>query len=122
MLQFFPNKDQPSNRIQAGASITLPQKAPDPKTRKVSAEIEITDPPGTGHMLVIVSRYPRDFSALGKGLIGPWSELVTGPPAEALARQAGAGPSVYAGKMVCPAGEACVDDYGAALVDFQIVK
>ena len=122
LLQFFPNKDLPSNRIQAGASITLPQKAPDPKTRKVSAEIEITDPPGTGHMLVIVSAYPRDFSALGKGLINQWSEFVTGPQAEALARQAGAGPSIYAGKMLCPAGEACVDNYGAALVDFQIVK
>ena len=122
LVQFFPNKDLPTNRIQAGASLTLPQKTPDPKTRKVSAQIEITDPPGTGHVLVIVSKYPREFPGLGKGSINQWTEFETGPKAEALAREAGAGPSIYAGKLVCPAGETCTDEYGAALVDFEIVK
>jgi serine/threonine protein kinase len=122
LLLFFPNQQVPTNSINAGESITLPQAKRDPKTGRQSEEIILTEPPGNAQMLVIVSRYPRDFSALGAKRIYDWSEFPTGPAAELLARQQPRGQSIYAGRLVCPSGAACTDEYGAELIEFEVTR
>ncbi len=122
LLLFFPNQQVPTNAINAGESITLPQAKKDPKTGRVSEAITLTEPPGKAQMLVIVSRFPRDFSALGSKRIYDWSEFPTGPAAEALAQRQAGGDSIYAGKPICPAGASCTDEYGADLVEFEVIR
>ncbi len=122
LLLFFPNQQVPTNSINAGESITLPQAKKDPKTGRQSEAIILTEPPGSAQMLVIVSRYPRDFSSLGGKRIYDWSEFPTGAAAELLARQLPGGQSIYAGRPICPSGAACTDEYGAELVEFEVTR
>ncbi|MEO8279915.1 MAG: serine/threonine-protein kinase [Ideonella sp.] len=122
LILFFPNQQVPTNAINAGESITLPQAKKDPKTGRQSEAIILTEPPGKAQMLVIVSRFPRDFSALGNKRIYDWSEFPTGASAKALAKAQPGGSSIYAGKPICPAGTSCTDEYGAELVEFEVVR
>ncbi|MFG5409040.1 serine/threonine-protein kinase [Piscinibacter sakaiensis] len=118
LIQFFPNLQTPSNQIVAGASLTLPSATKDPQTGRLPDDIVLTEPPGQAHLLVLVSRYPRDFSLLGEQRVSHWREFPTGAKAEAIARRQPPGaPSIYAGRPICPGG-GCADEYGAALVDF----
>ncbi|GAP36308.1 serine/threonine protein kinase [Piscinibacter sakaiensis] len=122
LIQFFPNLQTPSNQIVAGASLTLPSATKDPQTGRLPDDIVLTEPPGQAHLLVLVSRYPRDFSLLGEQRVSHWREFPTGAKAEAIARRQPPGaPSIYAGRPICPGG-GCADEYGAALVDFAVVR
>jgi hypothetical protein len=122
LFQYFPNLEAPTNQIMAGQSLTLPRETRDPKTGALHAGIELTEPPGQAEVLVIVSKYPRDFSALGKRYEQHFAVFPTDASAEALARQAGASGLIYAGRPVCPPGDACVDEFGAALVEFAVTR
>ena len=122
LILYFPNQQVPTNTINAGGSLTLPQAKKDPKTGRQSEAIIMTEPPGKAQMLVIVSRFPRDFSALGSKRIYDWSEFPTGKDAEALAKVQVGGNSIYAGKPICATGAACTDEYGAELVEFEVVR
>ncbi len=122
LILFFPNQQVPTNTINAGESITLPQAKKDPKTGRQSEVIILTEPPGKAQLLVIVSKFPRDFSALGNKRLSNWIEFPTGPAAEALARKQPGSSSIYAGRPICAAGERCIDEYGADLVEFEVVR
>ena len=100
LFQYFPNLEAPTNQIMAGQSLTLPRETRDPKTGALHAGIELTEPPGQAEVLVIVSKYPRDFSALGKRYEQHFAVFPTDASAEALARQAGASCLIYAGRPV----------------------
>jgi hypothetical protein len=112
----------PSNAAVAGRSITLPQATKDPKSGRLMDKIAITEPPGKAQLLVMVSRHPRDFSALGSQRVAYFRAFPTGAKAEALAAAAGGDASVYAGRPVCPDAGACTDEYGAALVEFDVSR
>ncbi|MBL8303749.1 MAG: DUF4384 domain-containing protein, partial [Ideonella sp.] len=122
LFQLFPNDVVPSNLTVAGRSITLPQASKDPKTGRQMDKIEVTEPPGKAQLLVIVSKYPRDFNALGKQRVAYFRAFPTGAKAEAIAAAEGGAASIYAGRPVCPDGGACTDEYGAALVEFDITR
>ena len=122
LFQYFPNLDVPSNQILAGQSLTLPQPSKDPATGKVHIGIELTEPPGQADLLVIVSKFPRDFSALGTQRIGAWQLYPTGLPAETLARWRARAVSIYAGEPICPARGTCIDEYGASRVEVPVVR
>ena len=122
LFQYFPNREAPTHQILAGQSLTLPRDTRDPQTGALHAGIELTEPPGQAEALVIVSKYPRDFSALGKRYEQHFAVFPTDASAEALARQAGASGLIYAGRPVCPTGDACVDEFGAALVEFAVIR
>jgi serine/threonine protein kinase len=121
LFQLFPNAQAPGNQALAARSITLPQPGKDPKTRK-DLVLNITEPAGPAQLLVIVSKYPRDFSALGGSPMPPFTSFPTGESAQAMAAARGAGLSIYAGQPVCPPGPPCVDEFGAALVEFSVVR
>lgn len=122
LFLLFPNDVVPTNTTVAGRSITLPQASRDPKTGKQWDRIEITEPPGKAQLLVLVSQHPRDFSALGNKRVFDLRSFPTGAAAQALAEKLGGTASIYAGRAVCPAGQACADEYGAALVEFDVSR
>ena len=122
LFQLFPNQTVPSNQALATRSVTLPQPAKDPKTGQVMDPINVTEPPGQAQLLVIVSRYPRDFSALGGSKVPPFTSFPTGVTAQAMAARPGQKLSIYAGTPVCPQGMPCADEYGAAMIDFSVTR
>jgi serine/threonine protein kinase len=75
LLHFFPNSVATDNRIQAGQTLTLPQK---------NWILDTSEPAGAEHFLVFVSQYPRDFSVLSKQREFYFLELPTGETATAL--------------------------------------
>jgi hypothetical protein len=107
----FPNTQAVDNRIRAGQSLRLPQ---------ASWALEASDPAGTEHFLVLVSKEPRDFAQVVQGREGWFQTLQTGESAAALARAHRGAGSVLAGRGVCAA--AGCDEYGAARFEVDIVR
>ena len=103
-MKLFPNRIAPSNHIEAGEHIHLPDK---------SWPMDAAGPAGTDHFVVIVSSRPRDFTEAGGRNEGGFIEFPADEAQTAWRNHKGAG-SVFAGKPVCDQGGACPDDYGAA--------
>ncbi|WP_418319276.1 protein kinase domain-containing protein [Piscinibacter sakaiensis] len=120
LILFLPSQPLPTNRIRAGESITLPRT--DPRTGLQSVGLTLTEPPGRGQILVIVSENPREFSMLGNKRIVEWTQFPTGAAAEEVAKWQTGGGSIYTGKVVCPAGGNCSEAYGAELIEFNVVR
>jgi serine/threonine protein kinase len=86
-------------------------------------ELVTQDPPGPTRILVIVSERERDFAHLELQAADP---IRLFPGQDALQRvaaspAAGTG-ALLAGRPDCPAGAACNDAYGAALLRFDTVR
>ena len=64
----FPNDKDGANRIEAGATLTLP---------RVSWQVTAGGPPGRDELLVIVSDGPRDLPALQGSKAGPFVKPLT---------------------------------------------
>ncbi len=103
-MKLFPNRIAPSNHIEAGEHIHLPDK---------SWPMDAAGPAGTDHFVVIVSSRPRDFSDAGGHSEGGFTEFPREEAEAAWRNHKGPG-SVFAGKPICDAGAPCPDDYGAA--------
>lgn len=100
----FPNAIDEDNRIAADAEVVLPRKG---------WQITAGGPPGTNHLVAMVSREPRDFAKVGlkRGETIPEFELA------ALQRAwAGAGPAPGAGEARCRGAAACDARYGASAI------
>jgi serine/threonine protein kinase len=117
LFQLFPNARSQANTVTAGRSLEIPPPSNDKRD-----QLHAVEPPGQAKVLIIVSRYRRDFSLLGNQRIEQFHVLPTGKKAEDLAATQGGTVSIYAGRPVCPAGEACTDEYGAALIELEIVR
>lgn len=103
-MKLFPNRIAPTNHIDAGEHIHLPDK---------TWPMDVAGPAGTDHFVVIVSTKPRDFSEAGGQAEGGFVEFPRDEAEAAWRRHKGPG-SVFAGKPVCDAGAPCPDEYGAA--------
>ncbi len=112
MYLLFPNTFDKNNRIEANQEMLLPRK---------SWNITAGGPPGTNHIVTMVSRQPRDFAQAGlrqaKEEI-PEYDLVL---AEKLWAARTGGESPFVGKAVCPSGTACESTYGATLLTIEEV-
>ena len=101
IVQLFPNGKGKNNKIRAGSTLKLP-------------------PANSGHLMAIVSAYPREFPALGltvqDGFAMSTREAVA---ALAKAQPAGAAP-IFLGKPVCEGG--CTDNYGVGLFTVEEYK
>ena len=103
----FPNQLDRNNRIAADTEVVLPRKG-----WQITAE----GPPGTNHIVTMVSRQPRDFGAAGLKLGDPIAEF-DAAAAERLWTTATAAESPFAGAARCDAGAASCDAaYGATLI------
>jgi hypothetical protein len=121
LFQYFPNTLSRANLIRAQQTVTIPRTVADPATKLVHEGIVLTDPPGKGHVLVIVSRHPRDFSLLGTRTESIYPLFPVGPDATLLALQVGGDRSIYLGQVQCPGGQACEDRFWATTASFDVL-
>ncbi len=110
IVQVFPNTAAKSNRLKADSTTSLPPK---------NALTVAAGPPGTDHLLVIVSNHPRQFRALGMKNIDGF-EQTTLEAARLAAEAAGPAASVFAGTPVCT--QPCSDEYGATQFTVEEIK
>lgn len=114
LYALFPNPLDSNNRIEAGRDVVLPSKA---------WSIVASGPPGTNHIVALVSRQARDFAAPGpvrKGDAIPELDLQTARQLW-IQRDAGAGGiSPFIGKARCDSPP-CDETYGATLLEISVV-
>ncbi len=112
LLQLYPNITSGSLKVKKGQTVKMPLANETP--------FETTGPAGPTELLVMVSPRQRDHSALRPKKDGTIRVFPGGAEADALAAQwTGAGP-VLAGKAICPASQACDDEFGAASVKVEV--
>lgn len=107
----LPNGLDRDNRIAADATVSLPRK---------SWKIVAAGPPGVNHIVVMVSRAPRDFAAAGLQS----AEAIPGFDPEQARRAWAATPAtkpVFAGEARCASGAGCDAGYGATLMRIEEV-
>jgi serine/threonine protein kinase len=100
----FPNLADQKNRIGPEKQLVQPSA-----TWSKPAE----GPPGVDRYVAIVSDQPRDFGMLDARPRGAFKVFQADSLARLQRGYAGAAP-LLAGKAVCPVGESCSQDYGAA--------
>jgi hypothetical protein len=110
ILQVFPNTAAKSNRMRADSTLSLPPKG---------AESIAGGPPGTDHLMAIVSQHPRDFFALGLKVADGFGQATLDAASKAAQAQR-AGASIFAGKAICQ--QPCSDEYGVALFSVDEIK
>jgi serine/threonine protein kinase len=112
LLQLYPNKTSGSPRVKANVPLDLPK----------DVDFNISGPSGESQLLVMVSALQRDHSGLSPYTQGGFSFYPTGDTAVALSeRHKGPLPWV-AGRPKCPSSGPCKDEYGAAMVTFNVVQ
>jgi hypothetical protein len=103
----FPNRLDKAHRIQANTELALPRP---------SWEIVAGGPPGTNHLVVLVSRHERNLSQAGLRQTDepiPEFDLVQ---AERLWRAKADGSNPFVGEPVCAPTVACSAAYGATML------
>jgi dihydrofolate reductase len=108
----FPNEIDKNNRIEANTEVVLPRK---------SWAITAGGPPGTNHIVTVVSRNPRDLKRVGLRAAGDEIPEFDLAQAEQLWAARTAGVSPFVGDAVCAAGAACDAGYGASLLEVEEV-
>jgi serine/threonine protein kinase len=114
LLQIYPNTESGSIRVVAAKTLDLPKKG--------AIVFNVTEPPGPVRLLVIVSTRQREFAELDPRPEGAFRTIATGESAVRIA-QAHRGPRpLLAGQSVCPTGQDCQDEFGAAVVTIDTVR
>ena len=112
MYLLFPNALDKDNRIEANQEMLLPRK---------SWNITAGGPPGTNHIVTMVSRQPRDFAQAG---LRPSKEEIPEydlTQAEKLWAARTGNENPFVGTAACAAGAACDSTYGATLLTIDEV-
>jgi hypothetical protein len=113
LMQLYPNIDSGSLRIKKGETLKLPQGR---------IYLQVTEPPGPGQVLAMVSTRQRDHSDLKPRMDGGHRYFATGAEsAQIAARHSGPLP-VLAGRALCPPSGPCDDAYGAAVIRVETVR
>ena len=84
--------------------------------------LSASEPVGPGQLLIMVSSQPRLFDALNPKAEGPVKVLASGDEGTALMAKFKGRGSVLAGEIQCPAGPACADEYGAAVMKLETLR
>ena len=112
MYLLFPNAIDKNNRVEVNKELVLPRKG---------WQITAGGPPGTNHIVTMVSRQPRDLSQAG---LKPSKEEIPEfdlTQAEALWVSRTGSENPFVGKAACTAGAACDSSYGATLLTIDEV-
>jgi serine/threonine protein kinase len=112
LQQLYPNGLTPPPRIGKGGTLKLPQGA---------LEFNTEGPAGPSRMLVLVSRWPRDHKGFAPREEGGFKTYPTGAEAALLAAASTDKLPLIAGRAVCPAGQTCTDEFGAATTAYEVV-
>jgi Domain of unknown function (DUF4384) len=103
----FPNRLDKLNRIESGVELVLPRK---------SWEINAAGPPGTNHLVVLVSRHKRNLNQVPlRETEEPIPEFDLAQAERLWNQRAAGGPSPFVGEPVCPTPD-CSGAYGAAML------
>ena len=107
----FPNQLDKNNRIEGGRDVVLPRR---------SWEITASGPPGTNHIVALVSRRERNFAEAG--LLATAEAIPEFDLAAARQRwaQRAGGASPFVGKAVCDTAP-CDEAYGAKMIEINEV-
>jgi serine/threonine protein kinase len=112
MYLLFPNAIDKNNRIEVNKEMVLPRKG---------WQITAGGPPGTNHIVTMVSRQPRDLSQAG---LKPTKDEIPEfdlAQAETLWVSRAGNDNPFVGKAACAAGAACDSSYGATLLTIDEV-
>jgi len=112
LQQLYPNGLTPPPHIGKGGTLKLPQGA---------LEFNTEGPAGPSRMLVLVSRWPRDHKGFAPREEGGFKTYPTGAEAALLAAASTDKLPLIAGRPICPAGQACSDEFGAASTTYEVV-
>lgn len=113
MVLLFPNAIDKDNRIEANKELALPRKG---------WQITAGGPPGTNHIVTMVSRLPRDFSQAGlRASKDDIPEFDLARAEQLWVASAGKG-NPFVGQAVCPAQGECDATYGASLLTIEEVR
>ena len=107
----FPNRLDKANRIEPGAELALPRAA---------WEIDAGGPPGTNHLVVLVSRHERDMSQVGLRQTAEPIPLFDLAQAERLWLQRSRTSSPFVGRAMCAAPD-CSETFGATMLTVEEV-
>lgn len=99
-------------KLAPGAALTLPGSG--------GPALAVDGPPGTRHVLVIVSAWPRDLASFAPRVENGFTRFPTGPVAAALEGANAGRLPLIAGQPACPSQTACTDEFGAALLAFEV--
>jgi hypothetical protein len=115
VAQLVPNRISGPVRVRAGQTWQFPTKD--------GFVLDAADPPGTSHLLVMVSAEARNFDAVKPRAEGDIRLFAAGAEAAAAVAAHGPAGSVLAGRAACaPGAAACDASYGAALLRFDVVR
>lgn len=112
MYLLFPNEIDKDNRIEVNKEMLLPRKG---------WQITAGGPPGTNHIVTMVSRQPRDFAQAGLRQAKEEIPEFDLAQAERLWAARTSGENPFVGKAVCAAGAECDTTYGATLLTIEEV-
>lgn len=107
----FPNAVDKNNRVAPGKTMRLPGN---------QWPMTAQGPAGTDQFIAIVSDQPRDFTDLGVKPDDVYKKFPLDIGAQIYRDYSGSTP-LYAGKVVCQAGTACSQSYGAAVFSIEEV-
>ncbi len=110
----FPNQLDKNNRIEGGRDVVLPRRG---------WEITASGPPGTNHIVALVSRRERNFAEAGLLATAeaiPEFDLAAARQRWAQRPGGAAGVSPFVGKAVCDAAP-CDEAYGAKMIEINEV-
>ena len=116
LQQLFPNGVSPPPQVSKGKALNLPQGRLD---------LNVAGPPGLSHLLVIVSRWPRDHAAAAPREENGFRSFPVGAQGARLAAMHSAaapgGLPLLAGVAACGGAAPCDDQFGAAVVSFDVL-
>ncbi len=115
LVQLVPNRRSGPVRLRAGQAWQFPTKD--------GFALDVVEPLGANHLLVMVSTEARSFAAMKPKTEGDIQIFAAGADAtSAVAAHTGSG-SVVAGRAVCPdGGNTCDASYGAAVLKLNVVR
>ena len=110
----FPNQRDANNRVADNQEIAVPRPG---------FSFEAAGPPGTNHIVAMVSRRERDLSGTGLRRIvsGEIPEFDLAVAKQRWTEQAGS-MNPFVGKAICPKDSRCDERYGATLIEIEEVN
>jgi hypothetical protein len=112
LIQLYPNTGSGALQVRAGEAMRLP---------KPPVVFEATGPAGPNRLLVLVSPRQRDFSAMDPRADGAYRLFPTGAETATLTAAYTGKEPILAGRAICPSGQACSGEYGAAVAVVDVV-
>ena len=108
----FPKALDQNNRIEANVEVVLPSPP---------SAITLDGAPGANHLVAVVSRHPRDLSAVGLRAADRDEAELDPAQAERLWGARAEGASPFVGGVMCAAKAVCDMGYGASRVEAEQV-